>query len=89
MSAVVIATLVVIGLLVAALASFLIWVVGILWSVDRSLGEVASSVRRVAEGTAPINPGLAEVNGNLQAVADSLEGLAAKGTGTTPPAKAS
>jgi uncharacterized protein YoxC len=89
MSAVVIATLVVIGLLVSALAAFLIWVVGILRSIDRSLGEVTSSVQGVAKRTAPINPGLADVNGNLRAVADALESLAAKAMNTTPPAKAS
>lgn len=89
MSAVVIVTLVAVGLLVAALAVFLIWVVGILRSIDRSLGDVMSNVQGVADRTAPINPGLADVNGNLRAVAEALESLAAKVTSKTPPAKAS
>ena len=89
MSAVVIATLVVTGLLVGALATFLIWVVGILVSIDRSLGQVTANVEKIAEGTASFSPALNDVNSDLRAVADTFESLAAKTTGTASPATAS
>lgn len=85
MPVVVIATLVVVGLLVVALAAFLVWVVGILRSVDASLAAITSNIRRVADRTAPLNSALRDANGDLKAVAEALEGLAATATGTPPP----
>lgn len=78
MSPVVVVTLVVVGLLVAALAFYLVWVVLILNRVNDTLGKVTFGVRAVAHRTRPVEPVLTEVNGNLTSVADALERFAAK-----------
>lgn len=86
MSAAAIVTLAVIGLVVAALASYLIWVAVLLVSVERSLGSVLTSLRTVAERAQPIGPVFDDVNAKLTTVALALEGLVEK---LKPPAKAS
>lgn len=78
MSPVVIVTLVIVGLLVAALAFYLIWVITILSRVNDTLGKVTFGVRAIAHRTRPVTPVLTEVNGNVTAVADALEGFAAR-----------
>lgn len=78
MSPVVIVTLVIVGLLVAALAFYLIWVVLILNRVNDTLGKVTFGVRAIAHRTRPVEPVLSEVNGNLTSVADALEDFAEK-----------
>jgi len=78
MSAAAIVTLVLTGLLIAALAMYLIAVIRILRHVLDTLGKVTFGVRAIAHRTAPVGPVLANVNANLTAVADALEGLVAK-----------
>jgi len=78
MSAAAIVTLVLTGLLIAALAVYLIAVIRILRHVLDTLGKVTFGVRAIAHRTAPVGPVLANVNANLTAVADALEGLVAK-----------
>ncbi len=75
MSLVAVVSLVLIGLLVAALAFYLIWVIVILRRAVDTLGKVTFGVRAIAHRTAPLAPLLADVNTNLNAVADALEGL--------------
>jgi len=75
MSAVAIVTLVLTGVLVAALAAYLIAVIRILHHVLDTLGKVTFGVRAIAHRTEPVGPVLANVNANLTAVADALEGL--------------
>ncbi len=77
MPAAAIATLVLTGVLVAALAVYLIWVVLILRRAVDTLGKVTFGVRAIALQTEPIGPVIADVNANLTAVADALEGLVA------------
>lgn len=75
MPPVAIATLAVVGLLVAALAFYLTWVILLLRSIHDTLGKVTFGVRAIAHRTAPLGPMLGEVNGNLIPVADALEEL--------------
>jgi hypothetical protein len=78
MPAAAIVTLVFVGLLVAALAFYLVWVVLILRAITDTLGKVTFGVRAIAHRTEPITPLVTEVNTNLVAVADALEALVAK-----------
>ncbi len=80
MPAAAIVTLVLTGLLVAALAFYLTWVVLILRRVVDTLGKVTFGVRAIAHRTEPIKPVVDDINANLTAVAEALEGLVAKAT---------
>lgn len=75
MPAAAVVTLVLVFLLVAALAGYLIWVVRILHHAVDTLGKVTFGVRAIAHRTEPLEPVLADVNANLTAVAEALEGL--------------
>ncbi len=77
MPVVAIVSLVIVFLLVAALAFYLIWVVLILRHAVDTLGKVTFGVRAIAHRTEPVGPVLADVNANLTAVAEALEGLVA------------
>jgi uncharacterized protein YoxC len=89
MPAAAIVTLIIAGLIVAALAFYLIWVILILRSITDTLGKVTFGVRAIAFRTAPLAPVLADVNGNLNAVANALEDLVDKVSASGSPAKAS
>lgn len=78
MSEAAIVTLVLVALLVAALAFYLIWVVLILNHVNDTLGKVTFGVRAIAHRTGPAGPALAGVSKNLSAAADAFERFAAK-----------
>ncbi len=77
MSAAAIAALVVTGVLVAALAGYLIWVVVILRRLTDTLGKVAFGVGAIAHRVQPVETTVGEINGDLIGVADALEALAA------------
>ncbi len=77
MSAAAITALVVVGVLVAALAFYLLWVVVILRRLTDTLGKVTFGVRAIAHRVAPVGPVVAEINADLTAVADALEQLGA------------
>jgi hypothetical protein len=76
MSAAAIAALVVTGVLVAALAFYLLWVVVILRRLTDTLGKVLFGVSSIAHRVAPVEDAVTEINGDLGAVADALEALA-------------
>ena len=76
MSAAGIAALVVTGVLVAALAFYLVWVVVILRRLTDTLGKVVFGVASIAHRVQPVEGLVAEINGDLTAVADALEALA-------------
>ncbi len=78
MAPVLIFTLVVVGLIVAALALYLTWVVLLLRSIHDTLGKVTFGVRAIAHRTAPLGSLVTEINGNLIPVADALEDLVAR-----------
>jgi len=76
MSAAAIAALAVAGVLVAALAFYLIWVVFILRRLIDTLGKVVFGVDAIAHRVQPIGPIVNDLNADLGAVADALETLA-------------
>jgi len=75
-SAAAVAALVVSGVLVAALAAYLIWVVLILRHLTDTLGKVVFGVAAIAHRVEPVGGLVTGINGNLGAVADALEALA-------------
>lgn len=76
MSAAGIAALVVTGVLVAALAFYLIWVVLLLRRLTDTLGKVQFGVAAIAHRVQPVERLVGEINGDLNGVADALEALA-------------
>jgi len=87
MSTAAIVSLVIIGVLVAAIAFYLIWVIVILRSAVDTLGKITFGVRAIAHRTEPLGELLGDVNANLSAVAEALEQLVADVS--SPEAKAS
>jgi len=87
MSTAAIVSLVIIGVLVAAIAFYLIWVIVILRSAVDTLGKITFGVRAIAHRTEPLGELLGDVNANLSAVAEALEQLVADVS--APEAKAS
>ena len=77
MSAAAIAALVVTGVLVAALAFYLLWVVVILRRLTDTLGKVVFGVAAIAHRVDPVQGLVGEINGDLIGVAGALEALAA------------
>ena len=76
MSAAAVAALVVTGVLVTALAFYLLWVVVILRRLTDTLGKVVFGVAAVAHRVQPVESLVSEINRDLGAVADALEALA-------------
>ena len=76
MSAAAIAALVVTGVLIVALAFYLLWVVVILRRLTDTLGKVVFGVASIAHRVEPVAAVVGEINGDLIAVADALEALA-------------
>ncbi len=77
MSPAAVAAIVVTGVLVAALAFYLIWVVMILRRLTDTLGKVVFGVGSIAHRVQPVEGIVAEINADLTAVAGALETLAA------------
>lgn len=75
MSAAAIAALVVTGVLVAALAFYLTWVVVILRRLTDTLGKVVFGVASIAHRVEPVEQIVGEINGDLVGVAGALEAL--------------
>lgn len=78
MSAAAVATLVLTGLLVGAIAGYLIWVILILRRIVDTLGKVTVGVQAIAHRTEPIGALVGEVNAELVTVADAVEALAGR-----------
>lgn len=77
MSAAAIAAIVVTGVLVAALAFYLLWVVVILRHLTDTLGKVVFGVASIAHRVGPVQGLVGEINTDLVGVADAVEALAA------------
>lgn len=88
MSAAAIAAIIVTGVLVAALAFYLLWVVQILHHLVDTLGKVVFGVSAIAHRVQPVKPLVDEINGDLTAVAETLEQLG-RDLGATAEARAS
>jgi hypothetical protein len=78
MSFVAIVTLILVGLLVAVLAAYLVAIALILKHVNFTLGTVIVGVRAIARQVEPVNPLVEEINADLTGVKEALEGLLAK-----------
>ncbi len=76
MSAAAIAAVVVTGVLVVALAFYLLWVVVILRRLTDTLGKVLFGVSSIAHRVQPVEDLVGQINGDLIGVADALEALA-------------
>lgn len=72
MSPVAIVTLVGAGLLVVALALYLIVIAALLWRIQTTLGLVLSRVQSIAQRADPINGLVARINADLAAVDEAL-----------------
>ena len=83
MSVAAIVSLIIIGVLVAVIAFYLIWVIMILRTAVDALGKITFGVRSIAHRTEPLGELLGDVNANLSAVAGALEQLVAD---VSPPA---
>jgi hypothetical protein len=68
-------TLVVVGLIVAALAVSLVAILVQLRRILGTLGKVNVGLRTIAQRVQPLAPILAEVNGDLAGVRDRLVGV--------------
>lgn len=75
MPAVAIVSLVLVGLLVLALAAYLVWVVLILRRIADTLGKVTFGVRAIAHRTEPLGELVDAINTDLAPVADAIEAL--------------
>lgn len=87
MPAAAIATLAIAGILVAAVAFYLIWIALTLRRIDDTLGKVTFGVRAIAHRTRPLNETVEGINQPLAGVATALENLLARLRADTPPAK--
>jgi hypothetical protein len=75
-SAAAVAALIVTGVLVLALAAYLLWALLLLRRLTDTLGKVVFGVDAIAHRVQPVNGLIGELNGDLTAVADALEELA-------------
>jgi len=69
--------LIVSGVLIAAVAFYLLWVVVLLRQLTDTAGKVAFGVGSIAHRVQPVEGLVTEINGDLIAVADALGALAA------------
>lgn len=71
-----------IAVIIAALAIYLIATIGELIKINRGLASVLNSVGEIVQKTAPVNGVLDAINGNLVAGRNLLEGLFVKKAGS-------
>jgi hypothetical protein len=71
-TALIVVTLVEVGLVVAVLAIYLLAIAVTLRTVARTLGLVTFGVRAIEKQTEPLEPVLRDINGALQRVAELL-----------------
>lgn len=76
MSPAAITALAVTGVLVAALAFYLLWVLAILRRLVQTLGKILFGVGAIGHRLEPVGPLVHDVSAGLDAVADAMEGLA-------------
>ncbi len=74
-TALIIATLVELVLLVVVLAAYLVTIAATLRKVSKTLGLVTFGVRAIEKQTEPIGPVLGEINCALEQVAGALAGV--------------
>lgn len=84
-----IVTLVGVGLIVAALALYLITIAAALRHVSFTVGTVIIGVQAIAQACAPIGPAVRDIAGDLAAIDSDLEALVTGGEGRARPESAS
>lgn len=72
MNALYVASLVVTGLIVVALAAALLTILFLLWRTSDTLGKVIFGVRAIAHRVAPVEELVTDINGNLVGIRDAL-----------------
>ncbi len=77
MPAAAVVTLIITAVLVVALVGYLLKVIGILNSVNDTLGKVTFGVRAIAHQTEPVGAIVTAINTDLGAVAGALESAVA------------
>ncbi|NND03906.1 MAG: hypothetical protein HKN91_14085 [Acidimicrobiia bacterium] len=80
-----IVTLVAVGILIAALAFYLIRVILTLRKVIDTLGKITFGLRAIAHATEPVNPILTEIKTDVIAMEGALKALLAKERGAAEP----
>ncbi len=75
MTALVIVTFVAVGVLVAALALYLITIIALLRNIRRTAGLILFGVRAIAEQAGPVGEIVGEINADLTGVRNALQGL--------------
>lgn len=75
MSTLVLLTFVAVGMLVAALAVYLITVILVLRNVRQTAGLILFGVRAIADQATPVAPIVGEINADLTSVRDALAGI--------------
>jgi len=80
-SSVTIVTLVGVGIIVAALAYYLITIASTLTNVSFTVGTVLVGVRSIAAQTEPLAPVLRDIVSNVSAIDEDLEALVTGGEG--------
>ncbi len=75
MTAPVIVTFVAVGVLVAALALYLITIIALLRNIRRTAGLILFGVRAIAEQAGPVGEIVGEINADLTGVRNALQGL--------------
>lgn len=79
MSAIAVVSLVLGGLLLVALACFLVWLAVIMTRINDTLGNLMAGLRTVAERTQPVDEVMRDVNANLTTVAEAIDGFSVEG----------
>ena len=71
-TALIVVTVVEVGLLVLVLAAYLLWIARSLRTVARTLGLVTFGVRAIEKQTEPLGPVLKDINTGLEQIAGML-----------------
>lgn len=78
MSAAAIVTLIGVGLLVVALAGYLVWAALLLRHVSATLGTIVDGLQTIADRTEPLDDVVGQIVENLEVTADALEDVLAR-----------
>lgn len=78
MSAAAIVTLIGVGLLVVALAGYLVWAALLLRHVSATLGSIVDGLQAIADRTEPLDDAVGQIVQDLEDTAGALEGVLAR-----------
>jgi hypothetical protein len=78
MSLVVLVTFVALGVLILALAAYLLTIAFLLWRIRETAGLILFGLRAIAHQAEPVGQVVGEINADLTGVRDALNGVLAK-----------